>query len=122
MTKRSAYIWFVLCAIAALGLYYLMFEFRYLWYVEVEQAALMRSIFAASIALIALLWAAYPSRIAVAMIAIVGLFFPHVLFDADARPLLGRTVDFAMIAMSAVPVLLLVVATQLRRNTKNAVP
>ena len=120
MTKRASQVAFAVSALVALGLYCLMFEFRYLWYVEAEQATLMRSIFAGSIALIVLLWAVIPSRIAIAAIALVGLFFPHAIFDADARPLLGRALDLPAIAMSAVPVLLLVLATYLLQKAKNA--
>jgi hypothetical protein len=118
MTMRTSQLGFFVCALVALGVYCLMFEFRYLWYVEAEQATLMRSVFAGSVALIVLLWAIFPSRIAVAAIVIAGLFFPHAIFDADARPLLGRGLDLPAIAMSAVAVLLLVFATYLRQKTK----
>ena len=38
MTKRASQVAFAVSALVALGLYCLMFEFRYLWYVEAEQA------------------------------------------------------------------------------------
>jgi len=117
MNPRTQRLVFFVCALAALGLYAVMFEFRYLWYVEAAQATLMRTIFAGSVALIVLLWAVFPSRIAVAVVAITGLFFPHAIFDAGARPLLGRAIDFPALAVSLVPVLLLVLATHLRRKT-----
>ncbi len=116
MTKTASNIGFLLCALAALGIYYLMFEFRYLWYVESGQAVLLRSIFAGSVAVIVVLWLAWPSRIAVALVAALGMFFPHLLFDS------GRALDLASIGLALIPMSLLVLATHLRRGAKMPVP
>ncbi|MCR6700956.1 MAG: hypothetical protein NVV68_07335 [Dokdonella sp.] len=114
MSRRTALLLFLVSAVLALAVHYFMFEMTYLWYVQVEQARLMRGIYAAVVAVILLLWALFPSRIAVGLVGLAGLYFPHLIFASDARPLLGREITLGGLAVTLVSVALLVVATQFR--------
>lgn len=89
-----------------------------MWYVEVGDAVVMRSVYAACACTILLLWTFFPSRIAVAIVGAIGLFFPHLLYAPDVRPLFARTIDFAGVSIAAVAIALLVLATHLRLQTK----
>lgn len=114
MTKKTALILFIVSALAALAVHYFMFEMRYMWYVTAEDARFMHLVYAGCIAAILLLWAFFPSRIAVALVGAFALFFPHFFFASDARPLLGRTIDLPGIGIALVALGLLVLATHLR--------
>jgi hypothetical protein len=114
MSKRTALLLFLVSAVLALAVHYFMFEMTYLWYVQVEEARLMRGIYAAVVVVILLLWALFPSRIAVGLLGLVGLYFPHLIFASDARPLLGREITLGGFAVTLVSVALLVLATHFR--------
>lgn len=109
---------FLLSAALALVVHYFMFEMTYLWYVKVEEARLVRGIYAAVVAVIVGLLAFFPSRIAVGLVGLFGLYFPHLIFASNARPLLGREITLAGIGVTLVSVALLVVATHFRLKWK----
>lgn len=117
MSKKFSWSAFVVCALVALAVHWLVFEMRYMWYVTVEDANFMRSIYAACAAGILLLWAFFPSRIAVVLVGIFALFFPHLFFSAHARPLLGRSIDLPDLGIALIAIVLLFLATHLRRLT-----
>jgi hypothetical protein len=114
MTKKTLLIWFFIVALVAVGVHYFIFEMRYMWYVHAEDVRFMRSVYAGSMFGIFLLWAFFPSRIAVMVIGGFALFFPHLYFAPDARPLLGRTIDLNGIGIAMVALGLLDLATHLR--------
>lgn len=123
MTKRLALTLFIIGAFLALGIHYFMFEMRYMWYVSVDEARFMHTIYAAYLVAIVLLWTFFPSRLVVAVVSAFGLFFPHLFYAADARPLLGRsfdwqTFDWQTLGIAALPILLMVLATELRRRSR----
>jgi|GEM_PF-2262340 len=111
---------FVIVALLALGVHFFMFEMTYLWYTQVEEARLMRGIYAAVVVVIVVLWALFPSRIAVGLVGLFGLYFPHLIFASDSRPLLGREITLAGIGVTLVSIALLVVATHFRHKWKRA--
>ncbi|HEL5339979.1 TPA: hypothetical protein UOJ00_002976 [Stenotrophomonas maltophilia] len=113
---------FLVGALLALVVHYFMFEMRYLWYVQVEQARLMRGIYAGVVAAILVLWALFPSRIAVGAVGLSGLYFPHLIFASDARPLLGREITLSGVAVTLVSVGLLVLATHFRVAWRRSAP
>ncbi len=114
MTKKIAVLLFFVIAAIALVVHYFMFEMRYMWYVMPEDAQLMRIVYGACVAVIILLWAVFPSRFAVAILGFFALFFPHIFFAADERPLLGRDFDLPSIGIALIGVALLVLATHFR--------
>ena len=123
MRKEKRFLFaFIICATIALAVHYFLFEMRYMWYVTANVASFMRTIYAVCILTILLLWAIFPSRIAVALVGLFGLFFPHLFFVTDARPLLGRTIDVAGLGVASVPLVLLILATHLCRRLKKERP
>lgn len=120
MSKRTALVLFLVCAVLALVVHYFMFEMTYLWYVQVGEARLMRGVYASIVAAILGLWAVFPSRIAVGLVGLFGLYFPHLIFASDARPLLGREITVAGVAVTLVSVALLVIATHFRLKWKRS--
>ena len=127
MTKRTTLVLFFATALVALAVHFFMFEVRYMWYVTHEQAAFMRTVYAACILAIVLLWTFVPSRIGVAVICVFALFFPHLFYGPEARPIGARASDLhgaalvATMAVSMIPVGLFVLATHLRLRSKKAV-
>jgi hypothetical protein len=117
MTKKTTMILFSISALIALAVHYFMFEMRYMWYVSAEDARFMHLVYAGCLGAILLLWAFFPSRIAVAAVGCFALFFPHFFFAPDARPLLGRAIDLQGIGIALIAVSLLVLATYLRTKT-----
>lgn len=109
---------FLVSATLALAVHYFMFEMTYLWYVQLEEARFMRGIYAGVVALIVLLWVMFPSRIAIGVVGLFGLYFPHLIFASDARPLLGREITLSGIGVTLVSVALLVAATHFRLKWK----
>jgi hypothetical protein len=67
---------YLFASFLALGAYFLMFEFRYMWYLGASEVALLRLCNVACILAIVALWACFPSPLLVALIALVGLIFP----------------------------------------------
>ena len=114
MSRKSLLLSFGACALTALGAHYLMFEMRYFWYVTAEDAHFMHLLYTACVTVILLLWAFFPSRIAVALVGTFALFFPHLFFAADARPVLGRAIDAQSVAVATAVMALLLFATHLR--------
>lgn len=80
MSKRSYPLLFPASAALALVLHYFMFEMTYMWYVQIEEARLMRGIYAVVVIAIVALWVLFPSRIAVGLTGLLGLYFPHLIF------------------------------------------
>ncbi|RZZ90217.1 hypothetical protein [Pseudoxanthomonas winnipegensis] len=118
MSKRTALVLFLVSAALALAVHYVMFEMTYLWYVQIEQAHLLRGIYAGVAAAIIALWVLFPSRIAVGAVGLFGLYFPHLIFASDARPLLGREITLSGFGVTLVSIALLVVATQFQLTWK----
>lgn len=114
MTTRTALLIFFVTAALGVALHYFMFEMAYMWHVEVEQARFMRIIYFACVAAIIILWAFFPSRIAVVVVGLFGLLFPQLFFASDSKPLLGRDLSASSIAVALLGVVLLVIATQFR--------
>ncbi|TMN24194.1 hypothetical protein [Pseudoxanthomonas sp. X-1] len=114
MSKRTALVLFLVSAALALAVHYVMFEMTYLWYVQIEQAHLLRGIYAGVAAAIIALWVLFPSRIAVGAVGLFGLYFPHLIFASDARPLQGREITLSGFGVTLVSIALLVIATQFR--------
>ncbi len=118
MKPRTSLLLFFVIAILGLALHFFLFEMRYMWYVSQEDFRLLRGGYIASVVVIAALWAFYPSRILVAITGLLALFFPHLYYAQDARPLLGREIDLPSIIFALLGVALLVAATELRRRSK----
>ncbi len=105
----------MLVATFALGLFslvalWVVFELRYVWYVQPDQLMVLRLGFTAVAGSIVALWLLYPSRVAVALLGFSGLAFPP-LFDSR---FVGITPGFLL--WVALIVGFLVGATQLRRR------
>lgn len=120
MSRRTVSLLFLISAVLALVVHYFMFEMTYLWYVQIEEARLMRGIYATVVAIILLLWVFFPSRIAVGLMGLFGLYFPHLIFSSNARPLVGREITLSGAGVTLVSIALLVVATQFRRRWKQS--
>ncbi|HDS1654869.1 TPA: hypothetical protein QEL76_002825 [Stenotrophomonas maltophilia] len=119
--NRTSLLLFIITAVLALVVHYLMFGLAYLWYVKAEEARLMFAIYAAVAVLIVLLWVFFPSRIAVGIAGVFGLYFPHLIFPSDARPLLGREITLSGVGVTLVSILLLMLATHLRLRWKGGI-
>lgn len=122
MSRRTALLVFLTSAALALVVHYFTFEMTYLWYVMVEEAHLMRSIYAMVVAVIVVLWVFFPSRIAIGLVGLFGLYFPHLIFASDARPLLGRDITLSGFSVTLVSIALLIVATHFRLKWKQGKP
>lgn len=119
--KRHPVILFLLCATAALAVHYVVFAFRYMWYITTEDANTMLSIYVCCMAAIVLPWIVFPSRIAVTCIALVAMFFPHFIFPPGSRPLLANAFDSNAAVAGFLVVVMLVFATWLRRRLRVAI-
>jgi hypothetical protein len=109
---------FFVSAALALGVHLFLFEMRYMWYVEPDDYRLLRGVYIACAGTVIALWAMFPSRILVALVALIALFFPHLYYDSGSRPLLGREIDLLMISVALFSAMLLVGVTQIRRSMK----
>lgn len=118
MKPRTSLLLFFVIAILGLVLHFFIFEMRYMWYVGQEDFRILRGGYIASVVAISVLWVFYPSRVLVAVVGLLALFFPHLYFAPDARPLLGRGIDLSSIIFALLGVALLVAATELRRRIK----
>ena len=118
MKPRTSLLLFFVIAILGLVLHFFIFEMRYMWYVNQGDFRLLRGGYIAFVVVIAALWAFYPSRVLVAIVGLLALFFPHLYYAPDARPLLGREIDLPTVIFALLGVALLVAATELRRRRK----
>jgi hypothetical protein len=105
----------MLVATFALGLFslaalWIVFELRYVWYVQPDQLMVLRLGFTAVAGSIVALWVLYPSRVAVGLLGFSCLAFPP-LFDSR---FVGITPGFLL--WVALILSLLLGATQLRRR------
>lgn len=118
MKPRTSLLLFFVVAILGLALHFFIFEMRYMWHVSQEDFRLLGGGYIAFVVLIAALWGIFPSRILVAIVGLLALFFPHLYYVSDARPLLGREIDPPSIVFALLGVVLLVAATELRCRSK----
>lgn len=115
VSRRPLATWFAFAALAAVALVaiWFVFELRYMWYVDAERFRFLRLGFISGVGLIVLLWAFYPSRILVGLVAIAIFVFPPAL----------RSDQFVSLDLASFPwivgvALLLVGATELRRRAR----
>lgn len=120
MSRRTALLLFLATALLALVSHYFTFEMSYMWYARVEDARLMRGIYAVLVVVVALLWVFYPSRIAVGLLGVLGLYFPYFVFAPSAAPLVGREIGLAGVGVTMISVALLVAATHFRLKSRLA--
>lgn len=66
----------VVASFAALGIYFLIFELRYMWYLGTSDFAMLRLFNIACILATIGLWVFFPSPWLVAVVAFIGLVFP----------------------------------------------
>ena len=118
MKSTNALLLFIVCAVIALSAHFLIFEMRYMWYLDIQDHKLLRGGYIACACAILALWAFFPSRVLVALLGVLALFFPHLYYATGARPLLGREIDLATIWFALLSVATLVGATELRRRIK----
>lgn len=107
---------FILVAIFALAVNVFIFEMRYMWYLQPEDANFLRAVYLVCVVLIIAGWLFFPSKIAIAIVGLFALGFPHLFYAATERPLLGREIDIPTIGIALISVALLVAATHLRRR------
>lgn len=99
-------------ALACFGLAagYVIFKLRYGWYLVNEDAHFLDIGFVLAAGLIAVLWAFFPSRVAVAVVGATIFVFPPVLKQETFAAM-----DIPFAALSLIPIALLVLTTHLRR-------
>lgn len=102
----------LICSVISLLLFWVLFELRYMWFVEVEQARVLRFGIALFALLIVILWIIYPSRAMVAALGTLGLLFPPIINEQYVWPNLG------FVPWMLVVIGFLVATTQLRRIQK----
>lgn len=105
---------YVISSALALGLYFLLFELRYAWYLNANDVAFIRICNIAFMLGIVGLWIFFPSPILVAVVAILGLLFPP-LYNSDKFAI----VNLPFVAVSSLSIGFLIVVTLLWRNARN---
>lgn len=120
--KSNKLKWFVflLLATVAIAVHYLMFELRYVWYLNVDDSRFVHTGYNICVFTIILLWVFFPSRILVAMMGFATFLFPPLLRGDRFPSLLAGEVpgDGGVVGFVLFSVLLLVGATELRRRIK----
>lgn len=101
---------FFVLACLGLAASYVAFKMRYGWYLTNENAHLLDIGFLVGSGAIAILWALFPSRVAVAVVGAMIFVFPPVL-----KPETFAALDVPFGALSLLPIALLVLATHVRR-------
>ena len=98
---------------AAIGLlaHGLVLELRYMWYLGPEDARIIRGVEVVVLVLLLFLWLKFPSRLAVAVVTTGGFAAPPLI---NGYIFVGW--DLRFIPYLAIPVVLLVVATHIRRT------
>ena len=104
---------YLVVSLVALGIYFLIFELRYMWYLGTNDSAVLRGGSIACTLAIVGLWVFFPSPILVAVIAFFGLIFPP-FYDRNAFAM----VDLRFVGFMLLGVGLLVAVTYLWRNTR----
>lgn len=112
---RKILVAFLIVAVIAVVVHFLLFKMRYGWYTSNEEATFLNVGFFATLLVILFLWAFYPTRIGVALAGIATIVFPFVL-----RPQSFPTLNWGYVALSLIPLALLVFATYLRQRSKVA--
>ena len=98
-------------AIVSLTVHFLIFELRYMWYLNADNASFLRIGYAVSLIVIIGLWLMFPSRFLVATTAIVSFIFPPVLRgDVFVSP------NWKFMAFVLISICLLMGTTELRRR------
>jgi hypothetical protein len=69
-------IWFIFAGMTAVLVNYLVFEFRYTWYLGAANADFIRGCFFVEMLVVLGLWILLPSRALVAAVGVVALVFP----------------------------------------------
>lgn len=121
MKSKSSLVVFLIAAIAALALHFFLFEMRYMWYPPIEVFRIWRMGYIVCIAVIFALWAFFPSRVMVAIVGLVAIFFPH-LYPSGVVDQMGRQLDLPSLGLALLSVLFLVGATELRRRSQRESP
>lgn len=103
-------------AVAAISIatLWLVFELRYLWYINFESVIYLRSILGACVVLILICWTFFPSRFVIGLIGIGTLVWPLVLDSSRA------SLNFGFVPYLLSVIALLVWATELRRRWMGA--
>jgi hypothetical protein len=102
---------YLLASFVTLGIYFLIFELRYMWYLGASEFAFLRICNIACLLVIVALWAFFPSPFLVALVALLGLIFPP-FYDQSTF----ATVDLRFAGVVLLGVGLLVAATYLWRG------
>jgi len=118
MPSQKINLWLaVLLSLVALGAMWFVFELRYMWFVNDSDFYFLRIGFGIAVVTIIALWIWSPSRILVPLIGFVALAFPPLLRGGQFVALDGTFTLWLL-----VPLLLLVVATQLNRMARVSRP
>lgn len=121
MARKKTVNWRTSAFLALAGLAFcvsvLLFEMRYVWYVDASELAALRGGYAVFALMIIGLWAFLPSRALVFSVAIAALLLPHFFFAGDSRALAGRGIDLASLSVVFGSALLFALATHLRRKS-----
>ncbi|MET4678118.1 MULTISPECIES: hypothetical protein [unclassified Luteibacter] len=99
-------------SMACIGLVasYVMFKMRYGWYLANADAHFLDLGFLTVACTLVVLWVAFPSRVAVAVVGAALFVFPPLI-----KPDTFVAIDIPFAALSLIPILLLVIATHFRR-------
>lgn len=106
--KKFRLLTFLAVALLALGVNFMTFELRYMWYVSTNDAQFLRIGYFVCILSIVMFWLLFPSPILVAALGLMGLIFPPLL-----RSDVFVSVDWQFAGFVVLSLLLLVGATKL---------
>ena len=94
----------------SLAVLLVVFELRYVWYVDSTDLQILRGGFTAGALVLVVLWVFFPSKIAIAVIGLVILLFPNIL------PEHRLPISTAFAALVLFCIALLVAAGEVRRR------
>lgn len=97
----------------SLGMLFLVFEYKYMWYVDHDQFEALRYGFLVGIASIVLLWVFFPNPWAVAVAGLLTLMFPVIFKIGRSTSLSSWTPAYIVVGVLC---LLLLVATAIFRR------
>ncbi|MEZ2419262.1 hypothetical protein [Luteibacter sp. RCC_6_2] len=101
---------FLVLACLGLAASYVTLQLRYGWYLMNEDARFLDIGFFFAVGTIVALWALFPNRVTVAIVAAMAFLFPPAL-----KPEIFPVVDIPFAALSLIPIAVLVLATHVRR-------
>ena len=99
MVIGSRAIWWIAARIAVLVIFVVVFDLRYIWYINASEFQLLASGLAIGLAAIVAAWAWYPSRVLTGSLALITMKFPLLFETSRTTPTIGFWVlSFALAA------------------------